>query len=85
MYDICASIKNKYECKSAPDDWPEYGDTVDFIDELNGNHLRGVVVSHHWLSPVGGYRSSIWNVDVGTITSCVVSMKYSEIKQITRR
>lgn len=93
MRRVCAEIAAKYESKTPPDDWPCYGDDVEFTDSMNGKQWRGTVLRFHHLSPVGAYARAIWVVDVHTSLDTGAtatekqewSVKYSEINRIIRK
>lgn len=91
MKDTVRSILAKYENRPPPDDYPCYGDTIEFTDELNGRQYTGIVIRHHWASPIGTMTRNIWDVQLirgpegEDDGKTVLSVRQPEITKIIRK
>lgn len=78
MFDTVARIKAKYANMPPPEDYPLYGDFVEFKDEINGSIYVGHIFRHHFSANLANH---VWDAYVnGTI----MSVKQSEIIRIFR-
>lgn len=65
-----AMITAKYANMPPPDDYPLYGDTIDFIDEVNGRRYRGIVKAHNEMA-----NTPFHNVWLVAVTCCLDEFK----------
>lgn len=86
-----AMIAAKYAETPAPDNYPLYGDTIEFTDELSGIRYSGIVIIHKIKAT--GPQAESWVVSVNEcITTGIKSddtttmfVKFGEINKITRK
>lgn len=78
MRETVSLIMAKYANRPPADDYPLYGDFVEFKDEINGKIYIGHVFRHHFSATVVNH---VWDVYVN---GSVVSVKQSEILRIFR-
>lgn len=79
MYETVARIKAKYAAMPPPDDYPLYGDFIEFKDEINGMVHVGEVIRH---SPFNDSHSNcLWDVWVG---GSMITARKSEILRVFR-